>query len=238
MAQRLAGRYGYRADDPFRVTVHPDRLDEPLHWRKPRRVFVCSMGDLFHAVGNNMGYRRCLDVPLRFIEEVWRVMVEAPQHRYLILTKRPQRMLDAIRAVRGWWNCAGGIFLPPEYRVEVSWPMPNVWLGVTAENQKCANERIPILLQTPAVVRFVSVEPMLGPIDRDFSDFDWIICGGESGANNRLFSPHWAIDLYYSCYESKVPFFMKQDSGRFPGKQGRIPDWLWQIKEIPNGRAE
>jgi protein gp37 len=138
MSKRLAGRCGYPADEPFKVTIHPDKIDEPLKWKKPRRVFVCSMSDLFHK-----------DVPMSIITYVLRMARSREGHTFMILTKRPARMKEAIREMVSWGM----------------WPVPNIWLGVTAENQEQADKRIPILLDTPAAVRFVSVEPMLGPVD-------------------------------------------------------------------------
>jgi protein gp37 len=138
MSKRLAGRCGYPADEPFKVTIHPDKIDEPLKWKKPRRVFVCSMSDLFHK-----------DVPMSIITYVLRMARSCEGHTFMILTKRPARMKEAIREMVSWGM----------------WPVPNIWLGVTAENQEQADERIPILLDTPAAVRFVSVEPMLGPVE-------------------------------------------------------------------------
>ena len=211
MANRLAGRYGYPADDPFRVTFHPDKLDEPLRWKKPRRIFVCSMGDLFHE-----------DVKKDWIDSVWSTMAEARQHTFQVLTKRPERMREYIldRKRKGW---------KPDCN--------NIWLGVTAENQARVNERIPILLQIPAAVRFVSIEPMLGPVDltdivikrqvgEDHIDvlrcdvdpaddlyhgstLDWVICGGETGPGARPMHPDWVRSLRDQCLEAHVPFFFK-----------------------------
>lgn len=162
MANRLRGRCGYPADDPFRVTLHPERLGEPLRWKEPRRVFVCSMGDLFHE-----------DVPDEFIDYVFAVMGRSQQHTFILLTKRPERMREYLQA--GRYQQILNIAYRLKYRPEglgkgidnpkdMRW-RPNVWLGVTTENQQRADERIPVLLQIPAAVRFVSIEPMLGPID-------------------------------------------------------------------------
>ncbi len=211
MATRLRGRYGYPADDPFRVTFHPERLGQPERWKKPRMIFVCSMGDLFHErVSIDHG---CM---------VLGAAKEAPQHKYLFLTKRPEIMLKAMA-----FFCGGE-------------PMPsNWWLGVSAENQQRAEERIPILLQIPAAVRFVSCEPLLGPMDLDiyFSEYDyrptydyfrtmypdienkpilirpgidWVICGGEAGPGARPMHPDWARSLRDQCVDAGVPFFFKQ----------------------------
>jgi len=225
-AKRLAGRHGYPKDDPFRVTLHPERLEEPLRWRKPRRVFVCSMSDLFHP-----------DVPGKFINEVWMVMRNASQHLFLVLTKRPERML-------AWTDAAA---MAKAWPIDEIWP-DNVWIGVTAENQQTADERIPILLQIPAAVRFVSVEPMLSAVNltqitidearyvnaltgehwlRDGFDkeleplqrIDWIICGGETGPGARPCHPDWIRSLRDQCQESGVPFFFKNWGQWFPREQ-------------------
>lgn len=224
MAKRLAGRFGYPADDPFRVTWHPDRLTEPLRWRKPRTVFVCSMGDLFHR-----------DVPGTLILDVWRVMQRTPQHTYIVLTKRADRMEHILNK---WLPSAWEISFMESY----PGTLPNVWLGVTAENQQRANKRIPLLLQCSAAVRFVSIEPIVGPVDvsnwtggflegrlsgydeagryvesdlyRQYIpapvQLDWIICGGESGPGARPMNPDWARDVRDQCAAAGVPFFFKQ----------------------------
>lgn len=223
MSKRLAGRYGYPEDNPFRVTFHPERLEEPLHWRKPRMVFVCSMGDLFHE-----------DVPFDFICKVWNVMRYARNHTFMLLTKHPKRMLEWFQAVQEWSEYGQGSYMifgggkPKSYGGDgiivgkaKRWPLPNVWLGVTAENQQRADERIPILLQIPAAKRFVSVEPMLGPIDLiqsagieitdvgTFGLIDWCIVGGETGPGARPMHPDWARSLRDQCQEAWVPFFFK-----------------------------
>lgn len=175
MANRLRGRCGYPADEPFKVTLHKDRLEEPLRLKKPRRVFVCSMGDLFHE-----------DVPFEFIASVFGVMANSSQNTYMVLTKRPQRMKEFF----DWLYLSAASYyardhrtvpydddrinvfimkIASEYGINLDfmrkWPLFNVWLGVTAENQARADERIPILLQIPAAVRFVSCEPLLSAID-------------------------------------------------------------------------
>lgn len=169
MANRLQGRCGYPLEEPFRVTLHPERLDEPLRWRKPSMVFVCSMGDLFHE-----------GISESFISSVFYAMQVARQHAFLVLTKRPARMAEFLDR---WTHCdhahpdyawflgagcnSGRPYGYGHYRVEGKRrpPLSNIWLGVTAENQEMADLRIPILLSIPAAVRFVSIEPMLGPVD-------------------------------------------------------------------------
>jgi protein gp37 len=182
MARRLAGRYGYPEGDGFAVTLHPSRLDQPLRWRKPRRVFVCSMGDLFHE-----------DVPWGFIAMVWLRMAQAPRHTYQILTKRPRGMLEWMRS-----------------EAHEAGPMKHVWLGVTAENQEALDERKQWLVRTPAAVRFLSVEPMIGPVSDDLTSIDWVICGGETGPGARPMNPEWAISLQEQCRNAGVPFFFKK----------------------------
>lgn len=149
---RMAGRKF--VDGKIPVQLHPDRLEIPLHWRKPRRVFVCSMGDLFHE-----------DVPDEFLRRTLNTMALAEQHTFQVLTKRPERIRrffeDAI--TQKLVATLGEIWETSDK--EWRWPLPNVHLGVTAENQQAADERIPILLDTPAAKRFVSCEPLLGPLD-------------------------------------------------------------------------
>lgn len=422
MANRLRGRYGYPEDDPFQVTLHPDRLELPFQWKKPKRIFVNSMGDLFHE-----------DVPFEFIDRVFAVISIANNHRYQLLTKRPQRMLEylstafdrvfslvysvnyeqrretaEIKPVRNrnqWKNledrqttreggeARGGLLsrcqskplsegarrIPNERRLSfgdgdyqwnknsdggtpscmdretrnhpgeinnqsqewhkrrqspgksrtsniqrttatcprcsegktspsnreqasqnpslrsgcdrnastthgwyhgerhcknvrhdtkgdkrnsqqenlethLEWPLPNVWLGVTAENQETADERIPILFECPAAVRFVSVEPCIGPIDftnlyhkTSFSYYqvlktidrpggrpalDWIVVGAETGPGARPMDPKWARNIRDQCKAANVPFFMKKMSG------GKRPPEDLMIREFPQTQGK
>jgi len=211
MAKRLAGRFGYPAIDPFKVTLHEDKLEQPLRWRKPRTVFVCSMGDLFHE-----------DIPHAYRTDIFDVMAsaEALRHTFLVLTKRPEK----INAWVNWmcehwpgdspWNIATEVYN--------GWP-PNVIPGVTAENQEQANLRIPVLLRIPAAVHFVSIEPMLGPVIIDHwlgdaysschggfdSGLDWVIVGGETGPRARRMDCNWALDVVEQCQGAEVPVFVK-----------------------------
>lgn len=215
MAKRLAGRCGYPEDNPFRVTLHPDKLDLPLRWRKPRRVFVNSMSDLFHP-----------EVPFDFIRAVWARMATARHHTFLILTKRPGRMKEFFQ-----WMAT------QDFKVEPY--LLHVWLGVSAENQAAADERIPLLLQTPAAVRFVSAEPLLGPIciphylggkflteyekaTGRVTGLDWIIAGGETGPGARPMHPDWLRSLRDQCQASGVPYFFKAWGEWWPGEKGRL----------------
>lgn len=193
MANRLRGRHGYPKEEPFQVTLHPDRLDEPLHWRKPRRVFVCSMGDLFHE-----------SAPFEFVKRVWMVAAECLHHTFLFLTKRPERL----QTFTQWMAGHDDISI-------AEWPR-NCWLGVSVEDQKTADERIPLLLQTPAAVRFISAEPLLGEIDLtgylgpSREALDQVIVGGESGPGARPMHPDWARGLRDQAVGAGVSYFFKQ----------------------------
>jgi len=230
------------------VRVHPECLEDPLKWRKPRRVFVNSMSDLFHE-----------DMPLEFILRVWITMAEASRHTFLILTKRPDRMN---RFVNEWLPGAFGLATMSLKLLDK--PLPNVWLGVSVEDQKTADERIPILLQTPAAVRFVSYEPALGPVDFKLGPYppckhvgcyhhishpcegcgrklgrlplDWIIMGGESGPDARPMHPDWARSVRDQCQAAGVPFFFKQMM--IDGKLIKMPELdgkAW--KEFPDAKG-
>lgn len=192
-AERITNRFG--GPGAFdKVVLHPDRLEQPLHWRKPRRVFVNSMSDLFHEA-----------IDATFIARVFNVMGEARQHTFQVLTKRPGRMASMVREY---------------YRIVDCEPYPNVWLGTSVETQKWADVRIPKLLETPAAVRFLSCEPLLGPVDLALtldgldaypeSLIHWVIVGGESGPGARPMHPNWARELRDQCVSWDVPFFFKQ----------------------------
>lgn len=183
------------------VRLVPELLDQPLHWRKPKRIFVNSMSDLFHE-----------KVPDHFIMQVFVTMQKAPQHIYQILTKRPKRMREWVRH-----------FTDRE--------PANVWLGVSCEDQKTANERIPLLLQTPAAIRWISAEPLLGAIDMNGirnaecgAALDWVVAGGESGPSARPMHPDWARSLRDQCLAAGVPFFFKQWGGIRKHDAGRLLD--------------
>jgi len=169
------------------IRFNRDVLDQPLHWKKPRRIFIASMGDLFHP-----------SVPDDFICDVLYTVYQAPQHKFQMLTKRPRRMLD-------WFN-------RPEAR-QSKWhkPLPNLWLGVSVENQAAADERRGYLEQCPAAVKFVSYEPALGPVDWTGWEFvSQIISGGESGPGARPSHPDWHRVTRDFCQENEIAYFMKQ----------------------------
>lgn len=236
------------------VRCHPERLDQPLRWTKPRRIFVNSMSDLFHE-----------DVPFEFIADVFAVMACTTRHTYQILTKRPERMIEffgwlsdgdpddittALQAMRLRLTCFWPLQVEP-VKVWPSWqpwregkqcgydncgplwPLENVWLGVSVEDQETAAARIPLLLETPAAVRWISVEPLLGPIDLLFTGkgdilyececggagcdlcegiprLDWVVAGGESGPKARPMHPDWVRAIRDQCQAAGVPFFFKQ----------------------------
>lgn len=219
-----------------KVVCLPERLDLPLHWRAPRRIFVNSLSDLFHE-----------DVPDDFIDQVFAVMAWAHWHTFQVLTKRPARMREYLTTgnrlalienarcdlcVREGGPCG----FPGDdcgLLADTVLPLPNVWLGVSVEDQAAADERIPLLLQTPAAVRFLSCEPLLGPVDlwsarypgRDGGagkgsafawgrGVQWVIVGGESGSRHRPLNHEWACSQRDQCRAAGVAFFGKQDSGR------------------------
>lgn len=229
IANRKLPRGGF-TDRPFTtVRCHHERLDQPLRMRKPLRIFVNSMSDLFHE-----------DVPFSFIDKVFAIAELANTHKFQILTKRPARMRQYFHESRKCW-----------------WPLPNVWLGVSVEDQATADERIPLLLQTPAAVRFVSYEPALGRIDlsehlgmwwnqtmncfeavgHQFNrrgrdgiakpGLDWLIAGGESGPNARPAHPDWFRSIRDQCAAAGVAFFFKQWGEWAPrvDRDRDDPDW-------------
>jgi protein gp37 len=216
------------------VNMVPEHLHDPLRWKRPRKVFVNSMSDLFHE-----------NVPDSFIDQVFAVMALAPQHTFQVLTKRPERMLEYLttpnnnglpsvriglaalemclrnksanpKSTLGKGCLIQGSDINPG--APEMWPLPNVWLGCTAENQKTADERIPLLLLTPAAVRWVSMEPLLGQVDLDKVYLstehaiwlDWVVVGGESGPNARPMHPDWPRKLRDQCAGAGVPFLFKQ----------------------------
>jgi len=211
---------GHRKD--VEIFLDEKMLTAPLRWKKPSMVFVCSMTDLFADF-----------VKDEWIEQIFAAMLET-EHRFQVLTKRPERMN---RWVKEW--LAG---ISPNL-------LENIWLGVSCERQEEADERIPLLLDTPATIRFVSAEPLLGPINfgcqgcGTVSDahkiwctvlkraptvgIDWVIVGGESGSGNRLMEPAWARSIRDQCNEAGVAFFMKQMQGK-----RKIPDDL-MVREWP-----
>lgn len=265
MATRLRGRCGYDMVNPFSIMFHPDRLGDPARWRNPRRIFVCSMGDLFHH-----------DVPEDLIDCVFARMALSPKHTFIVLTKRPGRALAYFERIFELRNLGDieisfgasseDYLLSTEdeerLRKPLVWPLPNVWIGVTAENQQRANERIPVLMQIPAAVRFVSVEPMLGPVDlrrvifphggienvlccevsdmarasgiEKLNGIDWVICGGETGYRSRVMQCEWVSSLSEQCEQEEIPFFFK-NWGSATRKVSGDPVANIERREFPTG---
>lgn len=195
--------------DGFAVTCHHDELTKPMLWKKPERVFVCSMGDLFHD-----------DVPFDFISAVFSVMSDHDEHNYIVLTKRPERMFEFYKWKR---ELLGHSWSAKE----------NVWIGVSAENQEQADKRIPVLLRIPSKIHLVSCEPLLSEIslneyyfktEKGFYPFpavpendrtkwidllNWVIAGGETGHKARPMHPDWVRSIRDQCKAANVPFFFK-----------------------------
>ena len=177
-------------ENGFSLTLQPRMLERPLMWRKPQRVFVNSMSDLFHE-----------RVPTAFIHQVFGVMREASWHQFQVLTKRSERLL--------------------RLSATIDWPA-NVWMGVSVETQDYFY-RIDHLRQTAARIRFLSLEPLLGPLPKlDLDRIDWVIVGGESGPNARPMAEEWVIDIRDQCIAASVPFFFKQWGGKNKWSTGRI----------------
>ena len=173
-----------------KINPWPDVLEQPLRWKRPRRIFVNSMSDLFHP--------EMIDKHIAVIGRVMDVIERCPQHVFQILTKRPENMRDFFQVIGAE---AGRDGAPP-----------NAWVGVSVEDQPTANERIPVLLETPAVVRWLSCEPLLGPIGLGFvtGRVDWVVAGAESGPGARPCELDWIRDLRDQCVDAEVPFFFKQ----------------------------
>jgi protein gp37 len=189
----------------FGVSLHRDALAEPYGWRTPRVVFVNSMSDLFHA-----------KVPLAFMQEVFDVIAQTPQHTYQVLTKRSLRLRRLAD--------------------KLSWPS-NLWMGVSVESEVVLS-RVDHLRQVPAAVRFLSCEPLLGPLDQiNLDGIGWVIAGGESGPNYRPMHLDWARGLRDACQAAEIPFFFKQWGGRTPKALGRQLDGeFWD--EMPAAVAQ
>ena len=198
IAERFRGSKAY--PNGFDITLRPHKLKDPLKWKKPARIFVNSMSDMFHK-----------DIPKPFIKDMWDTMMEADWHTYQILTKRPHRMEYTIK--------------------ELGLPLTNhIWLGVSAENQEFWNDRVLALAGIDTPVRFVSAEPLLGPIDMGWlkREIDWCVVGGESGYGFRSMNLDWARSLRDQCVEGGVSFFFKQGSHRYPGKNTYLDGRTWE----------
>jgi protein gp37 len=202
MAHRLQAMGSPRYRNGFHVTLHPDLVNQPFHWIKPRRVFVNSMSDVFHP-----------DVPDAFITDIFSVMANTSRHTYQILTKRPERLA----------RLAAQLPFPP-----------NVWVGTSVESQEVV-DRIRWLREVPAAVRFLSCEPLLGPLPHLLLDsIHWVIVGGESGPHARPMQPDWVLDIRDQCLANEIPFFFKQWGGVQRTRAGRVLDGrVWDDMPAP-----
>ena len=190
MTKRLTAMGIEKYKNGFKIAVHPETLDIPRKWKKPRLIFVNSMSDLFHP-----------SVPLSFIKKVFKTMNECPQHTFQVLTKRADRL--------------------HELSDKLSWTK-NIWMGVSVEDEKVV-DRIDYLRETGAFVKFLSLEPLIGPLPNlDLTNINWAIVGGESGPNSRPMEKEWVIEIKDQCEEQNVGFFFKQWGGRNKKQAGRI----------------
>lgn len=213
------------------VRLISEKIEEPLRWRRARRVFVNSVSDLFHE-----------RLSLEAIADVWAVMVLASRHTFQVLTKRPERMHSVLtgderaefahlvdEAVESY-GLDHRLSRPPSYQIDA----PNIWVGVSVENQEAAKERLPALLEVPAAVRWVSAEPLLGPLDLTpwILGIDWVVAGGESGTHARPMHPDWVRGLRDQCTRSGgTAFFFKQwGAWGLQRPTEREADWVNQIK--------
>lgn len=203
-AERFRGVPGHPFEQGFELRLVPEKLREPLDWKRPRKIFVNSMSDLFHET-----------IPPDYIRQVFKIMVQANWHTFQVLTKRSERLVELSR--------------------ELPWP-PNIWMGVSIESAwYCCRSRH--LASVPAAVRFLSVEPLLGPISNlPLDGIDWVIVGGESGPQARSMDPAWAGEIRDQCRKAGVAFFLKQLGGRRHkrgGSQAVLDGRLWN--EFPTG---
>lgn len=198
---RLGGPDYVKGADTYRL--HAPAFDQLARWKKPRRVFVCSMCDLFEQ-----------GVPDEWIEQIFLAMLTTSRHTFLVLTKRPDRMRRFVS------DFLGGI--PPARGLK------NVWLGATIERDDYA-WRADLLRQTPAVIRWISAEPLLGPLPSlDLTGIHWLVTGGESGRGHRPFDPAWAINLRDRCRERGIAYFHKQAGGLYPGRDRELDGQLYE----------
>lgn len=223
LAERFRGTPGHYFEHGFDLMMREAKLTEPLRWRRPRKVFVDSMSDLFHK-----------DIPDEYIARVFGVMALAGQHTYQVLTKRPGRMRSLLSSSQFsdlLGECIADLADHPLRKAagtyRVNYPLPNVWLGTSVENQKWADVRVPLLADTPAAVRFLSCEPLLGSVSIPIEcspSIDWVIVGGESGQRSRPMHPDWARRLRDECTDVGIAFLFKQWGGPRPKSNGRELD--------------
>lgn len=246
LAERFRGTAGHYYEHGFNLVIRPAKLAEPLRWARPRMVFVNSMSDLFHTA-----------VAERFVAEVFAVMALTPHHTYQVLTKRHARMRSLLNSTEFQQTVGHAVVelarrhRMPEPAGALCWPLPNLWLGVSVETQQWADIRVPALLGTPAAVRFLSCEPLLGPVLLCSCDgaaytvrrhpflenpgcplhghnrIDWVIVGGESGGHARPMHPSWARRLRDQCTATGVPFLFKQWGEWAPFTSPGDPGEVW-----------
>jgi protein gp37 len=206
-SERFRGTRGHPFENGFDLTLRPERLDQPLRWRTPRMIFVNSMSDLFHK-----------EIPKEFITRVFDTMEAASWHTFQVLTKRSSLMRDFLRKRYGTRRAP-----------------PHMWFGVSIEDGT-KTSRIRHLREAPAGVRFLSIEPLIGPVGRlDLTGIDWVIVGGESGPGARPMEREWVRGIRDQCRDNRVAFFFKQWGGLRPKSGGRKLDrreWN-QFPEIP-----
>ncbi len=195
-AERFRGTPGHPYEDGFKLTLRPERLAQPLAWKRPRRVFVNSMSDLFHK-----------EIPTDFIDRVFDTMEAADRHVFQVLTKRSALMRAYLRRRYGKGAAPA-----------------HIWCGVSVEDRRAA-ARVRHLRTAPAAVRFLSIEPLLGPVgDIDLGGISWVIVGGESGPGARPMKERWVLDIRDACERERVDFFFKQWGGCTPKSGGRRLD--------------
>ncbi|WP_025032151.1 DUF5131 family protein [Bradyrhizobium sp. DOA9] len=193
-SERFRGVHGHPFESGFDLKLRPERLEQPLTWRQPRRIFVNSMSDLFHK-----------EIPKSFIDSIFKTMETANWHTFQVLTKRSSLMTR---------------YLQSRYRTEKA--PPHIWLGVSIEDAQNA-VRLKHLHAARAATKFVSFEPLLGPVGKlDLKGIDWAIVGGESGPRARPMAEEWAIEIRDQCRTAKVAFFFKQWGGTRPKSGGRL----------------
>ena len=194
IAERFRGTPGHPFENGFDLTLRPKRISQPLSWKRPRMIFVNSMSDLFHR-----------DIPTDFIDRVFDTMEQAEHHVFQVLTKRSSLMRDYLRR-------RYGSELAPRH----------IWCGVSVEDHR-ATARIRHLQEAPISTRFLSIEPLLGPVgDIDIGGVSWVIVGGESGPGARPLNPEWVLEVRNLCERKEIPFFFKQWGGRTPKAGGRL----------------
>jgi protein gp37 len=227
-AKRMAGRFGYPKDEPFSPTFHPKELLKPDKWKKPKRIFVTSMGDLFHHAwvqysGLPDGYTGDT-FPLI---AVMQCVARNPRHTFIFLTKRPDSMLAFYR----YWTS----FTP--------WPK-NIWCGVSCSSQRDIDTMLPVLVKMEKVsVRFVSLEPLLEKVTiKDIHTLDWVIVGGETGSRSRYFNMDWARIVRCECFIGDVPFFFKSSGSnaydtKFVGESTNKVNISIEKTDILNGKC-